>query len=120
MTQYNYQSNLNSTQNILWELCHHISQLWSISDFECITYVCNNDIISCGGNTKIHLKAIFHSMSLLLGDREKHFQQFYLNNTVIIELPENTFEDITFDSIQIEEAYNKDKHEICDFYFHKP
>jgi hypothetical protein len=45
-------------------------------------------------------------MSYELGDGKKHFQKFYLNNTAISELPENTFEDITFDSIQIVNAYN--------------
>jgi hypothetical protein len=69
--------------------------------------VCNNEVISCGGKDAIQLKAIFHSISSQLGnEEEKHFKQFYLNNTAISELPEDTFEDITFDSIQIEEAFN--------------
>jgi hypothetical protein len=45
-------------------------------------------------------------MSFELGEEEKQFNQFYLNNTTIGELPEHTFEDITFDTIEIRNAYN--------------
>jgi hypothetical protein len=51
---------------------------------------CRNDII--GGNVTMHFKAIFHRMSYELEDGKKHFQKFYLNNTAISELLENTFE----------------------------
>ncbi len=37
---------------------------------------------------------------------EKHFKQFYLNNTAITELEENTFFEITFDEIYIFNATN--------------
>jgi hypothetical protein len=40
-------------------------------------------------------------MNQLLPDNEKHFTKFYLNNTAITELEENTFYDITFDKIVI-------------------
>jgi hypothetical protein len=33
----------------------------------------------------------------ILPDNEKHFNKFYLNNTAITELEENTFYEITFD-----------------------
>lgn len=97
--------------NLLWIICI----LSSLKLFQCgqcpqsntlNPCKCSNDTISCGGNVTIHLKAIFHRMSYELGDGKKHFQKFYLNNTAISELPENTFEDITFDSIQIVNAYN--------------
>jgi hypothetical protein len=68
--------------------------------------VCINSTISCGGNETIHLKTIFHRLDFELKNGEKHFKQFYLNNTAISELAENTFEDITFDSIHIDNAIN--------------
>jgi Leucine-rich repeat (LRR) protein len=45
-------------------------------------------------------------MSTGLDKDNKHFNVFYLDNTAIYELPENTFEDITFDSIKILDAKN--------------
>jgi hypothetical protein len=36
-------------------------------------------------------------MNQVIPDNEKHFNKFYLNNTAITELEENTFYEITFD-----------------------
>ena len=58
-------------------------------------------LLYCGGNTDIDLKAIFHNLSKQLSDNEKHFTYFYLRNTYINVLEENTFKDITFDEIEI-------------------
>jgi hypothetical protein len=41
-----------------------------------------------------------------LRNGNNHFKEFKLNNTGISELKENTFEDITFKLIRIEEALN--------------
>lgn len=68
--------------------------------------ICDEDVISCGGRETIPLKTIFHGLSPKLENSKKHFKQFYLNNTEINELPENTFEDITFEEIRIENALN--------------
>ncbi len=70
--------------------------------------VCNplTITISCGGEEAIDLKTYFHRLSSELSDGKKHFKQFYLNNTAISELAENTFENITFDSIEIRNASN--------------
>ncbi len=67
---------------------------------------CNKDVISCDGNETLHLETIFQQLSFELEDGKKHFKQFYLSNTAISELPENTFVNITFDSIVINEASN--------------
>jgi hypothetical protein len=67
---------------------------------------CNNDSISCGGNNSIDLKNIFHNLSSTLKSDKKHFKSFSLNNTAIKELPENTFGDITFNSLFISNAPN--------------
>ncbi len=67
---------------------------------------CNEDVIHCGGNETLHLKLIFQQLNIELEDSKKHFKQFHLNNTAISELPENTFGDITFDTIDIFEAKN--------------
>jgi Leucine-rich repeat (LRR) protein len=68
--------------------------------------ICKDSIISCGDNGIIDLKAIFHQLDSGLGDGKKHFKQFYLNNTAISELAENTFGNVTFDSIYIYSASN--------------
>jgi hypothetical protein len=62
---------------------------------------CNATGIYCGGNEKLNLKHIFEYMNQVLPDNEKHFNKFYLNNTAITELEENTFYEITFDEIII-------------------
>jgi hypothetical protein len=43
-------------------------------------------------------------MTLRLPEGKKHFKQFYLNNTAITEIEENTFYDLTFDEIKIMSA----------------
>ncbi len=60
---------------------------------------CDTDFIFCGGNIPIDLKNLFHNLSTTLGKDKKNFKAFFLNNTTIEELPENTFGDIIFDSI---------------------
>jgi hypothetical protein len=67
---------------------------------------CISSNIYCSGNETLQLKDIFHRMSIGLDKDKKHFKEFYLDNTAINELPENTFEDITFDSIKIQNAKN--------------
>ncbi len=52
------------------------------------------------------MKTIFQRLDFELEDGKKYFKQFYLNNTAISELPENTFGDITFNLINIEIASN--------------
>jgi hypothetical protein len=62
---------------------------------------CDAKGISCGGNDFINLKNIFKSIDQKLNESEKHFKKFYLNNSAIAEIDENTLYDITFDEIQI-------------------
>ena len=68
---------------------------------------CNNNRISCSGNETIDLANIFHSLNLT--EDQKHFSLFELNNTAIYELEENTFKDITFDQIVIQNCFNLTK-----------
>ncbi len=63
---------------------------------------CESDSIYCIGNEYINIKHIFNLLSQKLKDDEKHFEKFYLNNTAINELEENTFYDITFSFINIQ------------------
>ena len=69
-------------------------------------FVKNEQAIYCGGNTDIDLKSIFHNFSKQLSNNEKHFKTFYLNNTYIKALEENTFSEITFDEIDIKGCDN--------------
>ncbi len=62
--------------------------------------------ITCDGTQTTDLKAILHKISPTLKTGQKHFQQIDLINTGIKELQESTFEDITFDSIRIENAHD--------------
>jgi hypothetical protein len=62
---------------------------------------CDAKGISCGGNDVINLKNIFKAIDQKLNESEKHFKKFYLNNTAITEIEENTLYDLTFDEIQI-------------------
>jgi len=66
----------------------------------------NTTTIYCTGNETIALKTIFHRLSFEVDDGKKHFNRFYLNNTTIYELEENTFDEITFDSILLKNALN--------------
>ncbi len=67
---------------------------------------CNADGISCSGNQTIDLKTIFDGLSSTLEEGKKHFRQFSLSNTALSELLENTFGNITFDYISINDAKN--------------
>ena len=66
--------------------------------------VCNDVEIRCGGNENIDLSNIFGKLSKLSAKSGKHFKFFYLNNTFITELKENTFSDITFGEITINDC----------------
>ncbi len=68
--------------------------------------ICSNDEISCGGNDMINLKFIFQKVDQVLADNQKDFKKFYLNNTAITELEENTFFKLTFEEINITSAEN--------------
>jgi hypothetical protein len=67
---------------------------------------CDENGIKCGGNNALNLKHVFENINQNLGENDKHFKQFYLNNTVITEIEENTFFEVTFDEIVIEKAAN--------------
>ncbi len=66
----------------------------------------NSAQITCGGYEKINLKNIFEKLSINLEESKKYFSTFVLNNTAVTELTENLFKDITFEAIEIREAYN--------------
>ena len=63
---------------------------------------CRLSVIECGGKQDIDLVKIFQTLEKNLTKTGKHFNEFYLNNTFISELKENTFSYITFDYIEIE------------------
>jgi len=65
---------------------------------------CYRNNITCSGNQNINLKHTFLQLSQQLAVGKKNFNHFYLNNTAITELEENTFFDITFEGITIERA----------------
>ncbi len=66
--------------------------------------ICGLDNINCSGNETLDLKLIFQNMSLNLNDSDKHFDSFFLGNTAIMELEDNTFHDITFKTIVINQT----------------
>ena len=66
--------------------------------------ICFKDEIRCGGNEDIDLVKIFQTLEKQLPITGKHFTSFILNNKAVTELKENTFSDITFDYIKIEEC----------------
>ena len=74
----------------------------------CTTYL-RRDTIYCGGNNYIDLENIFNNISKHTSKEKKHFYTFQLNNTAINELKENTFKDITFDEILIQDCNNLTK-----------
>jgi hypothetical protein len=49
---------------------------------------------------------MFQKIDQELADNQKSFKKFYLNNTAITELEENTFFEITFEEINITDAKN--------------
>ena len=71
--------------------------------------VCEDNGIICGGHSDIDLVNIFQTLEKNLTKTEKHFKSFYLNNTFITELKENTFKDITFDDVSIKYCENLSK-----------
>ena len=68
--------------------------------------VCEDNGIICGGHSDIDLVNIFQTLEKNLTESEKHFNRFVLKNTLNRELKENTFKDITFDRIVIENCDN--------------
>jgi hypothetical protein len=60
--------------------------------------------MNCDGNEIIDLKQVFIKLSINL--ENKNFGTFSLNNTAVTEIPENVFGNITFQSIEIKNAYN--------------
>ena len=66
----------------------------------------SENTVICGGNEEIDLKSIFFTLSNGLEKHKKHFPKLILNNAVIKELKENTFNDIIFDSIEINGCLN--------------
>ncbi len=67
---------------------------------------CDEFGIMCGGTDAFNLKHVFENIDKNSGENEKHFEQFYLNNTAITEIEENTFFKVTFDEIVIIDAKN--------------
>ena len=67
---------------------------------------CHDDSIYCSGNTYLDLANIFRTMRENDTKIQKNFKMFYINNTFIEELVENTFEDFTFDAIKIQYCDN--------------
>jgi hypothetical protein len=67
---------------------------------------CDQNGITCGGTDSLNLKHVFQNIDQNLGQNEKHFKQFNLSNTVITEIEENTFFEVTFDEILIYNATN--------------
>ncbi len=67
---------------------------------------CDKNFITCGGTDALNLKHVFENIDQNLGENEKHFKQFWLNNTAITEIEENTFFEVTFDDISISDATN--------------
>ena len=50
-----------------------------------------------------------------IGETQKHFQQFSLSNAMITELKANTFRDLTFDKIVIEDCLRLEKIDVMAF-----
>ena len=90
--------NINDTENFV--------DCAPYSSIKPCKFMANDQAIFCGGNTDIDLKAMFHNFSKQLSDNEKHFKKFYLSNTYIKVLEENTFDEITFDEIYINYCSN--------------
>ena len=70
---------------------------------------CKLDYIVCGGVEDFNLKEKFKLLSENLGDIEKQFNSFYLYNTYINKIEENTFNGITFNLVDISNAVNLTK-----------
>ena len=89
---------------------------------------CNSGSIYCVGNNDMDLVQIFQTLENNLTKTEKHFNEFYLSNTFMTELKENTFSDITFDIISVEHcsslksihknAFTKTELVATDLYIH--
>ena len=64
--------------------------------------ICDRGQLTCYDNDDLDLVKIFQTMGKHLNKSEKHFKDFWIKNKFITELKENTFSDITFDSIYIQ------------------
>ena len=94
-------NNLSCSNNKIFNDTDNFAECGPYQSLKPCTFDKNKQSIDCGGNTDIQLKAIFHNFSKQLSDNEKHFKMFYLSNTYIKVLEENTLSDITFDEIWI-------------------
>lgn len=68
--------------------------------------ICTKTIIQCNDNQNFDLKLYFKELSEKIGEGDKHFDQFLLNNTAIEVLENNTFNDITFETIVFNNTLN--------------
>ena len=62
--------------------------------------------VYCGGDSPINLENIFDSLSTGLEADKKHFNHLTIANSAVHQLNANTFRDITFESILIENCLN--------------
>lgn len=68
---------------------------------------CSNSRITCDGEFNYSLKYIFDKLSRTVTHPEdKRFAEFVLNNTEIVELKDNLFNDIRFKTISIVDAFS--------------
>ena len=58
--------------------------------------------ITCNGIAFNELIKMFELFQKYFNNSDKHFDEFYLNNTLITHLPSNVFKDSTFEEISIE------------------
>lgn len=89
-----------------------INNLTSVICSECepdFLFPCsiNNHAIYCGPTQEpFDLVQLFQNMSECLSEDQKHFTSFKLRNQFVTEFSEDTFKDITFAQIDIQDAYN--------------
>ena len=62
---------------------------------------CDHDQFTCNDNDDLDLVKLFQTLANNLNKTQKHFKDFWIKNRFITELKENTFSDITFDTIFI-------------------
>ncbi|CAG2120737.1 unnamed protein product, partial [Medioppia subpectinata] len=96
-----------------------------ICDYESKTYETLLRI-QCLGDEELDLIRVFTNLSQTLKGMNKKFNEFYLNNTRITELPANVFSDIGFKMVRIEgasrltrihsQAFNGTQHTITSLY----
>lgn len=75
----------------------------------CTTKESNKTYIICSGNENINLQQIFNNMSLNLDKNDTHFEGFVLNNTAITKIEDNTFHNIKFRTIELNDVQNLER-----------